>query len=95
MTPFQYVVLAPTNWAFVVFGELDKAVPLSRVRFGALHVTERALTWAVRGGAGEEVRIFWARAETKVLESVVCTLTQGEGTLSCGAPHSATKCVCV
>ena len=93
VTPFQYVVLAPTNWPFVVLGELDKAVPMSRVRFGELNVTKSSLTWELKGVAGEKVHIYWSRM--MVYSFVVCEMSpQGQATLVCGGVQAYSDCVC-
>ena len=93
VTNFQYAVLAPAHWPFVVLGELDKVVPLSRVRFGELKLTKSSLTWEVRGGVGEKVSIYWSRM--MVYSVVVCEMSpQGQATLVCGGAQALSECTC-
>ena len=105
VVPFQYVVLAPcsgqnggtegSNW--VVFGELDKVMPVSAERFSDLLVSsdssgEIALDWRISGAPGESVHVSWAVVKEYTVRTSTCILgSEGTANFSC---QSGSGCGC-
>jgi hypothetical protein len=101
VVPFVHVALAPVGedtamgaTPFVVLGELDKVVPVSSARFGALTVSaDGTFKWDLMGAPGEIVSVWYAKAgeEKPALMSAKCTMTAvGVCTLQC----DDTACSC-